>query len=326
MIRRRLCLGAAAVALAVPLAGCVTVHGERENVPSVRPAEAARVLAHFTAVNNEATKTYGEQYIQQIEAGPLGAIDSTGIRSAHTLHPEGAGSSTPLVLSDTKFLIPKQIGWPKFFVADSASNRATGSRWLLLFRRGSAGQPWMADYLAVVAPDALPKLATGQDGYLLPVPAAQTGLLVPPGQLSAAYSSYLQSGTGAQDFAPGGSTTQLRADRGKRARTRDSVTQYADQADSSGDFAPAALRTADGGALVFFGTRHQSKSTYRAGYNLTIDAGTRALMTGTPKTSVTLSHVGQQLATVPRAAAGGAAAGQVTFVSRLIGLVGAQGE
>jgi hypothetical protein len=325
MIRRRLCLGAAAVALAVPLAGCVTVLGERENVPSVRPAEAARVLAHFTAVNNQATKTYGEQYIQQIESGPLGAIDSAGIRSAHTLNPQGAGSFTPLALSDTQFLIPKQVGWPKFFVADSASNRATSARWLLLFRRGSAAEPWMADYLAVISPDALPQLATDQDGYLLAVPAAQTGLLVPPGLLSAAYSAYLQSGTDAQDFAPGRSTTQVRADRSDRARTPDSVTQYADQADTSGDFAPAALRTKDGGALVFFGTRHQSKSTYRAGENLAIDAGTRALMTGTPKTSVTLSHVGQELVTVPRAATGGAAARKVEFVSRLIGLVSAQG-
>ncbi|MEE4545942.1 hypothetical protein V2S66_28720 [Streptomyces sp. V4-01] len=325
MIRRRLCLGAAAVALAVPLAGCVTVHGERENVPSVRPAEAARVVAHFTAVNNQATRTYGERYIRQIEAGPLGAIDSAGIRSAHSQHPEGARSSSPLVLSDTRFLIPRQVGWPKFFVADSATNRANGSRWLLLFRRDSAAQPWMADYLAVISPQALPRLATDQDGYLLPVPAAQTGLLVPPGQLSAAYSAYLQSGTDARDFAPGGSTTQLRADRAARARTANSVTQYADQADTAGDFAPAALRTKDGGALVFFGTRHQSRSTYRAGYDLTIDAGTRALMTGAPKTSVTLSHVGQQLVTVPRTAAGGAAAGRVEFVSRLVGLVGAQG-
>jgi hypothetical protein len=326
MIRRRLCLGAAAVALAVPLAGCVTVHGERENVPSVQRAEAATVLAHFTAVNNEATRSYDERYIPQIESGPLGAIDAAGVRSAHTLHPQGASSYTPLVLSDTKFLIPKQVGWPKFFVADAASNRAKDSRWLLLFRRGSAAEPWKADYLAVISPDALPPLATDQDGYLLPVPAAQTGLLVQPGQLSAAYSDYLQSGADADDFAPGGSTTQVRADRAARARTADSVTQYADQADTSGDFAPAALRTKDGGALVFFGTRHQSKSTYRAGYNLSIDAGTRALMTGTPKTSVTLSHVGQQLVTVPRAAAGSAGAAQITFVSRLIGLVGAQGE
>jgi hypothetical protein len=321
MFRRRLGLGAAAIALTVPLAGCVTVHGERENIPSVRPAEARKVLAHFAEVNNAATKAYDAHLIDQVEGGPLGAIDGAGVRARHVDSPGGAPSFSPLVLSDPKFVIPKQVGWPKFFVADTASNRSQGSRWLLLFRRGSADEPWKADYLAVIAPGALPALATDQQGYAVAVPAAESGLLLPPQQLSAAYTGYLQSGTDATDFADGPSTSQVLASRKADARTANSVTQYADQADVQGDFAPAALRTEDGGALVFFASRHQSKSTYRAGYRLSLDSDTQALMTGTPKTSVTLSHVGQQVVTVPRSAGGA----KVVFVSRLVGLVGAAG-
>jgi hypothetical protein len=145
---------------------------------------------------------------------------------------------------------------------------------------------------------------------------------VQPGQVAAAYTSYLQDGKGSV-FAGGPSTSQLLATRADHARTPNSVTQYADQPAQGGDDDPVALRTADGGALVFFGTRHQSRSTYRAGYQLTIDPDTKALMTGTPKTSVTLSTVGQQLATVP---ARGAGTGTVAVLSRVVGLVSAKGE
>lgn len=321
-IRRRLSLAAAATALSLPLAGCMTVHGERADIPSATPAQAASVLRHFTDVNNQASKTYDARLVDQIEAGPLGAADHAGVTARHAGNPGGNPSFTPLVLSDPKFWIPRQVGWPKFFVADVATNRGSGTRWLLVFRRAGAGQPWHADFLAVVDAKTLPAPARDRHGYVVPVPVHGGGLLAPPARLGTLYAGYLQNGDHADDFAPGSATTQLRADRGAHARTADSVTQYADQAADGGDYTPVALRTADGGALVFFGTRHQSKSTYRAGYQLSVDQDTRALMTGTPRTSVTLSHVAEQLVAVP--ASGGT--GRITFVSRLVGLVAAAGS
>jgi hypothetical protein len=322
LCRRRVCLGAAVLALSWPLAGCVTVHGERADVPSVRPSEAARVLASFAAADNAAARSYDPAPIARSEAGALGAIDGAGVRAKHANQPAGDPAYTPLVFSATRFLIPRQRGWPKFFVADTATDRGP-QRWLLVFRRTAPGLPWTADYLAVYAPGTLPALATGRDGYAEAVPLAGTGLLVQPGQLGAAYTAYLHGARGTA-FAPGVATSQLRADRARSARTPDSVTQYADQPAAGGDFDPVGLRTADGGALVFFATRHQARSTFRAGYRLAIDPDTRALMTGTPRTSVTLSRVAQEAATVPRG--GGRGRGRVAFVSRLVGLVAAKGE
>ncbi|MBY8876404.1 hypothetical protein [Actinacidiphila acidipaludis] len=326
MIRRRLGLGAAAIALTLPLAGCMTVHGERADIPSVAPAEAARVLAHFATVDNEATKAWDAPLLGRIETGPLGAIDGAGVRAKHATDPGGNPSFSPLAFSDSRFLIPRQVGWPKFFVAETTPNRGTpGARWLLLFRRASADETWRAAYLAVATKDSLPALATDRDGHVLPVPVTDGGLLLSPAKVGTAYTAYLQHGTGASEFAGGVATSQLRNTRAKQARTPNSVTQYADQPADDGDFAPVGLRTKDGGALVFFGTRHQSKSTYRAGYRLSVDASTRALMTGTPTTSVTLSHVGQQMVTIPKAAGSGGT-GRVRFISRLVGLVSATGE
>ena len=48
----------AALAAVVPLAGCMTVHGERENIPSASKKEAASAVARFIAVTNEVSRDY----------------------------------------------------------------------------------------------------------------------------------------------------------------------------------------------------------------------------------------------------------------------------
>lgn len=322
MNRRRVGLGAAVTALALlPLAGCVTVHGERENIPSVQQKKAAAVLANFLTVNNRANKANSPQDIRTVESGVLGATDEAGLRARHANHPQGNPGYQPLAFSDARYLIPKQVGWPKYFVADVATNRGKDSRWLLVFRHAGPDQPWKAVYVAAVPAAHMPDFAKDKDGYAVDLGLGGTDLLVQPGQLSQTYAAYLEKGEGAGTFAEGRSTTQVRADRAALGKTANSVTQYADQPASGGDFTPVALRTADGGAVVFFATRHQSRATFRAGYKLSLDEDTKALMTGTPKTSITRSTVADELVTVP-----GAGGGKVTFLSRVVGLVSAKGE
>jgi len=327
MIRRRLCLGAAAIALTVPLTGCVTVHGERALIPSTRPAEAAKVLADFVRQNNKAKRAYDEHTIASVESGPLGAIDQAAMRAKHANSPQGNPRAGALVLSGQKFFIPEQRGWPKFFVAEATSNVDGDTRWLLAFRRSAPDQPWKAGFLCLAAPDELPDFAVDKHGYAEPVPSAGTDLLAQPGQLSTLYAQYLdadQGASGTSVFADGTATSGLRAVRRNNQRTANTVTQYLDQGAVDGDFAPVALRTKDGGAAVFFGSRHQSRSTFRVGYRLDLDQETQALTIGTPRTSITLSQVAQEMVTVPPASRRGSA--KVVFVSRLQGLVSAQGQ
>ncbi|SHL10365.1 hypothetical protein [Actinacidiphila paucisporea] len=321
MNRRRVCLGAAAVALALQSAGCMTVHGERADIPSVGKAEAVRVLANFAAVDNRVGRTYDAEGVTAVESGALGTTDEAGLRAKHANHPQGNPGYRPLVFSDSRFAIPRQVGWPKYFVADTATNRGAATRWLLVFRRSAAGQPWKASYVASIATVDVPAFARDKDGYAVALDLAGTDLLVQPGQVSADYATYLGSG-GSDVFADGPDTSQLRADRNARARDPNSVTRYADQPAAGGDFTPVALRTSDGGALVFFASRHQSRVTFRFGYRLAIDVDTEALMTGTPHTSVTLSRLADEAVTVPPAAG----SGEVVFLSRVVGLVTAKGE
>lgn len=322
---RRGLLFLAAVALLVPAAaGCVTVHGEQALLPAVDRATAETVLDHFTAVNNEANTRLDPSLNAQIETGALGAIDQAGIKARHVNNPAGNPNYQPLRLTDARFLIPEQRGWPKWFVADTASNRGT-ARWLLVFTHSSVREPWRASYLLVVEPAQLPDFATDATGHVEPVPAGASGLLVPPGQLSAQYTAYLQQGDkGSTVFAPGDETTRLRQLRSTQyAPTPQVVTQFADEAADPAQYPPVALRLKDGGALVFFTSHHQMKQTVAKPPLTITDPDIKALMTGTPTTSVTLVRVAEQAVRVPPASATGT---KVVFLNRIEGLVTAQGS
>jgi hypothetical protein len=175
----------------------------------------------------------------------------------------------------------------------------------------------------VVPEGGLPTFTRDADGYVEPVPLTGSGLLVQPERLGSAYTGYLQHGTpDATVFATGAATTGERATRAKNGRSADSVTLYADQPANAVASPPVALRTEDGGALVFFSTRHSEKTTYRIGLTPSVNQFVKALMTGHPTHAVTLDWISEQAVRVPAQVDGGT----VSFLSQLEGLVGATGE
>ena len=312
----------AAVALTASLAGCVTVHGETAVVPTVGEDEAAKVLRTFTAKNNRANSTYDTELNATIETGALGAIDQAGLKSRKEVRPKGNPDYRALKLSDTRYLIPKQAGWPKFFVTDSASNREGDARWLFVFQRDRADAPWKASYLSLVRPDDMPEFAKDGEGHVEPVPpGADSGLTTAPGTLSKAYTRYLQDDSSAA-FAPGTHTTGQRAQRERQMKRENVRNEYADQAARPPQFTPFGLRTKDGGALVFFSSLHHHKQTLPRGYKPRIkDPLVKALLAGTPKQSVTFVRTAEQTVKVPPKKTGG----KITFLNRISGLTAAEG-
>ncbi|MEU1629053.1 hypothetical protein ABZ746_27805 [Streptomyces sp. NPDC020096] len=322
-LRRRLPSVAASALLASLATGCVTVHGEQAVIPAVRKADAPAALDHFAQVVNDANTKLDPSLNAQVETGALGAIDGAGIKARHVNNPSGNPGYQPLRFSDTRFLIPRERGWPKWFVADTANSRDS-SRWLLVFTRDSVNDPWRASYLSVLASGQLPDFATDAQGYAVPVPVTGTDLLVQPGELGTRYTAYLQQGDkGSTAFAQGGETSGLRAQRRTQyAPTPQVVTQFADQSADPAQYAPVALRLKDGGALVFFTTRHVMKQTVAKGPVAVKDPNINALMTGKPNTSVTLYKVAEQVVKVPAQSDSGA---KVVFLNRIEGLVSASG-
>ncbi|MFD3517880.1 hypothetical protein [Streptomyces sp. NPDC058657] len=329
--RRTAALVAAGV-LVLTASGCVTVHGELAVVPAATRAEAARALEDFTAAYNRADKAYDPALSAQQVTGALGAINQAGLKARSKQSPGGNPRHRELELGDTRFLIPKKAGWPRWFVADADSNRDTDggradSRWLIVFVRGGAQEHWKASHLLTLAPGEVPRFAQDADGWAKPADGAS--LAASPRELSPAYASYLQNRGKAGrpapvNFAPGRDTTLWLASRQRASQRIGRSMQYLDQQLDTGAFAPVALATEDGGAFVFFATRHFEKQTAARGVPLLdLNEDVEALLTGTARSSLTKERVSSQVARVPGKGAPGAA---VELESRVQGLVAATGS
>jgi hypothetical protein len=311
-----------ALAMVASLAGCITVHGETAIVPAATEKEAQEALDRWLETSNEANRDFAPSLNERIERGPMGAIDHASLRAARGLNPDGDPDFQPMELSDTAFHIPQQAGWPKFFVAETTTNLGA-ERWLLTFTRNSVEEEWYATYQTVLPETQVPEFAEDADGFLEDMPTGRDypGLAASPGELSAAFASYLSEREG--PFADGSYTTGVLAHRQEENSNPEYEMNYQDEAiDPAAEpqMAPIAVRTADGGAFVLFTTRYFDRQTVAQGYAPSVDAEVEELMEGTAETSVTREWITMQAALVPEGD------GDVEIAHRVGGVVAAQGE
>jgi hypothetical protein len=301
----------------------VVVHGERELVPAASRAEAQRALETFTDAYNAADKAYDSSLDAKYVTGALGDIDAARLRAGGLVSPGGNTSHTPLELSDARFTIPRKAGWPRWFLADAAANKGGSARWLLVFTRDRIEEPFQVAYVTLVSPGSVPAFHTDAEGWAQAVDPDADELAVAPGALSRTYATYLQDGRHRETFADGTHTTRWREEREKDAEKPGRVTQYLDEPVTGGDYAPLALRTRDGGALVFFTTRHFVKQTAHEGARLPErSASVDALTEGEVRRSLTMEFVSNQAALDPPRATGD----KVAVLGRIQGMVSAKGE
>ncbi|EGX55072.1 hypothetical protein SZN_34737 [Streptomyces zinciresistens K42] len=297
----------------------MVVRGEKEVLPSATRAEAAKALRQFTTAYNAADKSYDSSLDADRVTGALGAIDAARLKAGRATSPGGNPAHTPLVLSDARITIPAKAGWPRWFVADTAANKGGTARWVFVFTRDGLDDPWAAAYLTLLDPDVVPEFKKDANGWAEAVPANSAELAVPPRYLSKEYVSYLKGG--GVKFAPGSHTSRWRAERRRNAERPGLVRQYLDEPLTQGDYAPLALRTADGGALVFFATRHFEKQTAAQGASVPVpNKAVRALTEGEIKQSLTLEFVSNEVARVPEGS------GRVEILGRIQGMTSAKGE
>jgi hypothetical protein len=311
-------MAAALTALSLTASGCVVVHGEREVLPAATRAEAARAVTAFTDAYNRADKAYDSSADAPYITGAPADIDSARLKAGHVNSPSGNPAHTPLTLTDVKITIPKKAGWPRWFVVDARGNKGGDARWVLVFTRDGLDERWQVAYLTLVAPGALPEFKKDEDGWAEAVPADTTGLAVRPDALSRTYAAYLKNG--GKTFADGRYTSALRADRRKEAEKPGLVRQFIDEPLTHGAYAPLALRTADGGALVFFTTHHYEKRTAAAGATVPVpNKDVQALIKGEVKQSLTMESVANEVVLDPPGN------GPVRMLGRVQGLTSAQG-
>ncbi|MEV1018832.1 hypothetical protein [Streptomyces sp. NPDC050264] len=318
---RPVAAAAAAVVLSLTASGCVTVHGELEVVPTTTKAQAARALDTFVAAYNKADRTNDRDADAKYVTGALGAIDAAKLKAGHVVSPKGNPKYAQLKLTDAHFTIPKKAGWPRWFVVDSDNSRVPDSRWVMVFTRNAVDEPWAVSYLTLFRGDTVPEFKKDADGWGEAVSPDAKGLAMRPADLSEKYTGYLKDG--GDGFADGANTSEWRASRQKSTRPG-LATQFIDEPLTSGDYAPVALRTEDGGALAFFTTRRYEKQTASPGSDLpTISPSVKALMSGDAKQSATYGYVSNQAAIVPAA---GSAGGGVRVLNRVEGITTAEGS
>ncbi|MDT0344525.1 hypothetical protein [Streptomyces litchfieldiae] len=311
---------ATALAMVASLSGCMTVHGETAVVPAASEEEAQEALERYVEISNEALGDLDPELNSTAETGPLGAIRAASLTMLDEADP--AYEFPELEVSDTQFHIPQQAGWPKFFVADTQTTQTPDNRWLIVFTRNSIDEDWRASYLSVMPTEGGPALAEDEDGYLEDLPVGEdtnTGVGVEPGAVGQAYVDYVQSGEGpfvGGDYTSGELTAREEANSDPRY-----ATDYQDQVPEGAEFAPVAMRTQDGGALVFFSTTRFEKQTMAEGQQLVVDPLVEVLLEGEARTSQTLEWLGMHASVVSEGENG-----QVDILHRSIGVVGATGQ
>jgi hypothetical protein len=280
--RRWLLLAGVAVAAAAVAAGTVLLAGGpgRGASPSggvpgapLTRAQAAAVLAAYAAGRNAASERRSDTGLAAIETGSSYAIDAARYRAQEA---QNAAPYRPSQPRHATYYIPRDepASGPRWFVvlvssAVTSSPMTVSSQEYLLFTQAVRGGPWRNAVEPYLLPRAAaPDLAVGPDGLANVVSPGSTADAVAPGQLPAQTAASLDVAsavaTGSATARPVGSVPAGVSTTG--------LSGLADQADlrewhrevaggtvtdvhsaAPGTAGPEfALRTADGGALVFY--------------------------------------------------------------------------
>jgi hypothetical protein len=282
-MRRLLTIAALAAIPAIALAGCGGSGSGSSPGPSsqkqaasggvITPAGARQVLAQFTSANNQANKLRQASVLATYEGGSSYQIDAASYRQSLILDKKNKGYS-PVTYADPVVYVPRQTSYPAWFAVRALTDgpKITSSPdTYMVFTKASASAKW----IEVLEPgtSGLPKqtpptVATDAAGYATQVSAADaTGLRLAPSAIPAKQVTYLDVGNiPTKPLRPGLPTpkrpkvvTFANGNTGLgdlhdktfwRSRLPSGSTQL-DQHEVTTD--PIyALRTTDGGALVFY--------------------------------------------------------------------------
>lgn len=281
----------AGLVLAFALAGCSsgTISGTGTGKPNPGPAavvttaDAKQVLARHMAGLNQALHGGQTSVLAQYVGASSYAIRATAFKDPTIKR------TPPQTFSRPEFYIPFQTTYPAWFAVRAHQQASDGTNQddYLVFAKASASAPWLDVFEPVVIGTATqPTIATDKNGNAVAVPATQAGqLALAPDALPAAQAKYLDPVTpaaGGGRPCPPGTSKVLAAKLGctpaatPTTATGPGAVTFSDgssivdlhdrsvfNSHGSGEIAITnrhtatsdpvyALRTTDGGALVFY--------------------------------------------------------------------------
>ena len=233
--------------------------GTGQDQPVITRAAAQRVLTAYTAANNQANKLRENSLLGAIETGSSYQMDAGGYQFLRASDPAGADYA-PMELTGPAFYIPREAAsvYPHWFVAKVTyvypQNPAnTPGPGYVLFTQASPDAAWKdalePNILTGSAP--LPKIAADAHGYAEPASVAPgtSGLSVAPDHLAMVTAGALDGSAAAQITVPDNLQDQK-----DQAFWRSRLPQGSTDTDTHLQVPGAVygLRTADGGALLFY--------------------------------------------------------------------------
>jgi hypothetical protein len=266
---------------AAPAAGSATggaaADGTAGGQPAITTATARRVFDGYVAATAKAAQTGDGAQALAVVTGVQRAVLAARLTSTGAdKNPQQLQAALDLYrYGSPTFYLPEQAGYPRFFVAsvtralsgtvpaDDLSTQVGGVKVavdgpaLMLFSQAAGGAAWQLASVSQLPPGtARPALARDAAGSVPQVPLSASGLLIRPsfaGALQAAVVDDGPASAASRVVAAGPLTTGMY--QGSRTRTLGLEPPLGDeyQWTLEGSTLPAfALRTADGGALVFY--------------------------------------------------------------------------
>ena len=219
-------------------------------------AQAQAVLASYTTANNSANSQRNETQLATAETGSSFAIDA-GLYVTQSA--AGTAPYPPFGPVQATYYIPgnEPASGPRWFVvqvanAFTANPKNVTSNEYLLFTQSASGGTWqdtIEPYLLSGADN--PQIQTGTDGTATAVSPDAATVAVMPSQLPAATAASLD-GTGQVAIADPGNLTDRTDQKSWQGKVTGGTVTDTHTAAAGANGQEFALRTTDGGALVFY--------------------------------------------------------------------------
>lgn len=247
----------AAVALLMSVQACSTRASATTSAAGPTQASALRAFDSYVAAEKVALADHNELLALSLTTSAQYALVSAGYTAG--IGPAAAPARDRPVYGKPTLYVPKLTTYPQWFVAAAPEHPAGGGparTALMVFYRSGAGATWALSG-SVLLNQAAPPLtvAASQAGEATALATSDQSLQVRPEEVGAMHASVADDGPASAAsvaVAAGPQTTGLYSANNAIAR-RDSARHESYQWELEGSSYPVfALRTAGGGALVFY--------------------------------------------------------------------------
>jgi hypothetical protein len=234
---------------------------------NVTPAQADQIVTAYQGVNNRANVDRSDQLMGTIESDSALAMDLASYKEFRYSDPKNTAKSKNgnLTYAKRSYIVPRLTAYPRWFVAQAVGTQdpktnpqSTPTPIYLLFVQADANAPWKVAYAPNTGSPFPSAPVVDQSGYATAVTAADdASLAAGPDRLSGMLLAAETGGKGSAAASQFGTFPYFDDVAGELAQDKKSLTGRTITlmaTPGSPNYPVYALRTVDGGALVFTAT------------------------------------------------------------------------